>query len=97
MSNPQKVLSDKQIADQLPEGWEFIEGEIVADYKTGDFNAGVKFVQAIGTAADEANHHPDVLLTYPEVTVSLSSHDVNGVTSRDIDLATTINALFDAI
>ncbi len=97
MSNPKKVLSDKQIADQLPQGWEFIEGEIVADFATGDFNTGVSFVQKIGQAADDANHHPDVLLTYPEVTVSLSSHDVSGVTYRDIDLATKINELFDAV
>ncbi|MDR7328462.1 4a-hydroxytetrahydrobiopterin dehydratase [Corynebacterium guangdongense] len=97
MSNPKKVLSEKQIADQLPEGWEFIEGEIVADFKTGDFATGVKFVRAIGDAAERANHHPDVLLTYPEVTVSLSSHDVSGITSRDIDLATQINKLFDSI
>lgn len=97
MSNPKTVLSEKQIADQLPEGWEFIEGEIVADFATGDFNTGVKFVQGIGEAADKANHHPDVLLTYPEVTVSLTSHDVSGVTSRDIDMARTVSDIFSAL
>ena len=97
MSNPKKVLSEKQINEQLPEGWEFIEGEIVADFTTGDFNTGAKFVEGIAQAADAANHHPDVLLTYPEVTVSLSSHDVSGVTSRDIELAQTVNDLFSGL
>lgn len=97
MNNPKKVLSEKQITEQLPEGWEFIEGEIVADFATGDFNTGVTFVERIGKAADEANHHPDVLLTYPEVTVSLTSHDANGVTSRDIDMAKTVNEIFSEI
>ena len=94
MSNPKKVLTEAQINEQLPEGWEYIEGEVVADFKTGDFNAGVEFVQEIGKAADASNHHPDVLLTYPEVTVSLTSHDVSGVTSRDIEMAKIVNKLF---
>ena len=45
---------------------------------------------AVRAAAEEANHHPDITLTYPEVIVTLSSHDVGGITSRDLDLARTI-------
>jgi 4a-hydroxytetrahydrobiopterin dehydratase len=48
-------------------------------------------VDRIGATAEEANHHPDVSLTYPEVIVTLSSHDVGGITSRDIDLARRIS------
>ena len=46
----------------------------------------------IGALAEEANHHPDVDLRYPHVNVTLFSHDVFGVTSRDIDLARAISA-----
>jgi 4a-hydroxytetrahydrobiopterin dehydratase len=48
-------------------------------------------VNRIGASAEKANHHPDLTLTYPQVRVTLSSHDVGGITSRDIDLARTIS------
>lgn len=61
-------------------------------FKTGGFNQGLALVTRIAALADEANHHPDVDLRYPHVNVILFSHDVFGVTSRDIDLARAISA-----
>jgi 4a-hydroxytetrahydrobiopterin dehydratase len=61
-------------------------------FKTGGFNQGLALVTRIASLADEANHHPDVDLRYPHVNVTLFSHDVFGVTSRDIDLARAISA-----
>ena len=62
-----------------------------ARFRTGDFETGLKLVKKIGKAADKADHHPDVDLSYPLVDVRLSSHDAGGVTSRDIDLARQIS------
>ncbi len=73
--------------------WRRLLTGIRARFRTGDFATGVALVDRIGAAADEANHHPDVSLTYPEVKVVLSSHDVGGITSRDIDLARRISGL----
>jgi 4a-hydroxytetrahydrobiopterin dehydratase len=53
----------------------------------------MKLVQAVGEAAEQANHHPDVTLTYPRVDIALASHDVRGITSRDVDLARRISAI----
>ena len=50
----------------------------------------------IAAAAENANHHPDVLWSYNEITVDLSSHDVGGVTQRDTRLAKTISGLAEA-
>jgi 4a-hydroxytetrahydrobiopterin dehydratase len=55
--------------------------------------AGLEFVRRIGLAADEANHHPDLTITYPRVHVLLTTHDAGGLTTRDIDLARTISAI----
>ena len=62
-------------------------------FDTGDFNTGAALVTKIAEAADEANHHPDVDLRYPHLTVSLSSHDVDAITPRDIRLARKISEL----
>ena len=60
---------------------------------TGDFNTGAALVTKIAEAADEMNHHPDVDLRYPHLTVSLMSHDVDAITPRDIRLAHEISEL----
>lgn len=85
--DPKTLLTEDQIAAEGLEGWRLEDGALVATYATGDFATGLKLVNAIGDAAEVANHHPDLTLTYPTVGVLLTSHDSGGVTSRDIDLA----------
>lgn len=84
------VLADaeisKRVADELP-GWTIEGKELVRTYETGDWRMGMLLAGMIGYLAEAANHHPDLLLTYPRVTVRLSSHDVGGITERDLDLA----------
>jgi 4a-hydroxytetrahydrobiopterin dehydratase len=72
--------------------WRQIAGRLKARFRTGDFATGLALVNGIGTAAEAANHHPDILLSFSDVVVSLVSHDVRGITSRDLDLARQISA-----
>jgi len=91
MADPKQTLTPEQIVDAGLTAWRQ-EGEtLTARFTTGDFATGLALVNRIGASAEEADHHPDLLLTYPEVAVTLSSHDVGGITSRDIDLARTID------
>lgn len=71
--------------------WRRLFDTLRARYRTGDFATGLQLVNRIGALAEEANHHPDVDLRYPTVAVTLWSHDVGGVTSRDVDLARLIS------
>ncbi len=87
------VLDGPAIQQEGLADWRVLHGVLHARFETGDFNAGVTLVQAIGAAADEMNHHPDVDLTYPCVDVRLSSHDVGGVTRRDVVLARVISEM----
>jgi 4a-hydroxytetrahydrobiopterin dehydratase len=93
MSDPKQTLrySDVVAAD-IPD-WPFFLERLHARFKTGSFVKGLELVTRITEAAEAANHHPDVVLTYPQVDVTLSSHDVGGVTSRDVDLARQISAI----
>lgn len=56
-------------------------------FRTRDFTAGLELVTAFASAAEEANHHPDLTLRYGTVDVLLYSHDAGGVTDRDRRLA----------
>jgi 4a-hydroxytetrahydrobiopterin dehydratase len=71
--------------------WRRLFEALYARFLTGSFATGVSLVTRIGELADAANHHPDVDLRYPHVNVSLCSHDVFAVTSRDVELARQIS------
>ncbi len=92
-SDDKTPLRGQEIADAGLEGWRKVLDKIVVRFQTGDFNTGAALVTKIAEAADEANHHPDVDLRYPHLTVSLSSHDVGAITARDIRLARRISEL----
>jgi 4a-hydroxytetrahydrobiopterin dehydratase len=80
-------LTGQQIADLDLGGWANLIGGLQTRIRTGDFATGLQVLNAIGAAAEEMNHHPDLDLRYSRIDVRLSSHDAGGVTDRDIRLA----------
>jgi 4a-hydroxytetrahydrobiopterin dehydratase len=74
------------------EDWRALMTSAHARFRTRSFAKGVALVDAIGELADTANHHPDVHLRYATVTVRLTSHDVQGLSERDVALARQISA-----
>jgi 4a-hydroxytetrahydrobiopterin dehydratase len=93
MSDPRARLTATEVREAGLADWRLLGGQIRARFHTGDFATGMGLVNAIADAAERADHHPDVSITYGEVIVSLSSHDVHGITSRDLDLALEVSAL----
>lgn len=73
--------------------WRVLLRALQTSFRTGSMAKGVEFAARIGAAADQANHHPDVTITYPRVHVLLTTHEVNGLSTRDVDLARTISAI----
>lgn len=86
-------LTTRQILDAGLDDWRKLAQALHARFLTGDFAAGLRFVTAVGEAAEAADHHPDVKLTYPFVDLTLISHDVGRITRRDLDLAHRISAI----
>jgi 4a-hydroxytetrahydrobiopterin dehydratase len=73
--------------------WRLLLRSLHARFRTGNFATGLRLVNAIGAAAEQMNHHPDLDLRYPHLDVRLTSHDSGGVTERDLRLARTISEL----
>ncbi|MDI6910280.1 VOC family protein [Nocardioides sp.] len=92
-SDPKQVLRFPQVQAEGLDDWRFFLMKLHARFRTGSFTKGLELVTRITEAAEAANHHPDVVLTYPQVDVDLQSHDVHGVTSRDVDLARRISEI----
>lgn len=86
-------LTSTQVLDAGLDDWRQLARALHARFLTGGFVRGLRFVTAVAEAAEQANHHPDVTLTYPWVDVRLISHDVSQVTQRDIDLARRVSEI----
>lgn len=90
-------LTSAEVSEQAPSGWAQIMGTLRARYRTGDFATGLRLTNLIGESAEQWDHHPDVNLTYRDVVVTLVSHDVRGITSRDLRLARLIAGHAEAL
>lgn len=74
--------------------WRHVGAAICAEFSVGSFAEAGALVSSIARAADEVDHHPDVDLRYPDrVRIALTSHDVGGLTHRDVELARIISTL----
>ena len=88
-------LTDQQIADELASlEWQPADDAIIREWKLPNFPAAIAFVNEIAALAEEADHHPDILVHgYNRVRVTLTTHFVNGLTARDFQLARRIDRL----
>ena len=84
------TLDGRQIAEAGLSGWANLLGGLQTRIHTPDFASGLAVVNAIGAVAEDLDHHPDLDLRYTHLDVRLSSHDVGGVTGRDVRLARKI-------
>jgi 4a-hydroxytetrahydrobiopterin dehydratase len=79
------------------DGWRREPGEhdsIARDFKFADFAAAMAFVQRVGEAAEEANHHPDILLHgWNKVRLTYSTHSAGGLTEADFAQAARVSEL----
>ena len=86
-------LTGQQIADEGLRGWAKLLDGLQTRIHTKDFRTGLAIVTAIGVAAEEMDHHPDITLRYTHVDIRLTSHDTRGVTERDVRLARAITSI----
>ena len=92
-----ELLSEGDVARGL-EGtaWEREGDAIARDLKLADFAAAMAFVNRVAELAEEADHHPDILVHgWNRVRLTLSTHSAGGITQNDLDLARRIDALGD--
>ena len=89
------VLSDDDIRARLSAlpGWSLESGAITKRFSFSDFLGSVMFVNRITGAAEAANHHPDLEISWNKVTVTLVTHSQGGVTDADLAMAATVEGL----
>ena len=77
----------------VPSGWTNDGQALERTFDRGSFNSAIAFVNQVAAIANRLDHHPDIALSWNEVTIRTWSHDVNAITERDAALAREIDAL----
>lgn len=90
------ILSPQEIETKLKKlsGWTAAKNELSKEFERGDFLSVLTFVNKIGVAAEELNHHPDIHIhSWNRVKFILSTHSEGGITELDFALAQKIEEL----
>lgn len=82
-------LTGDQVTAQLEthSSWSEVNDSIQRTFQFKDFVASMKFVNDMADYAERVQHHPDILIRYNKVTLTLSTHDAGGITEKDFDFA----------
>ena len=88
------ALSDQDARKRLTAltGWEIDGDRLRKRYALDSFVAAIAFVNRVAALAEAADHHPDILIEYKHVTLTLTTHDEGGLSARDFSLAASIDA-----
>lgn len=86
------ALTDAEILTRLKTlpGWTHVEGALRREYPTDGWRGSMLVANAIGFICEAADHHADLLVTFPKVSVALSTHSAGGITALDFEVAALI-------
>ena len=87
-----RVLSAAEVDQEDLADWRLLVHSLHGRFLPPDYATGLALVQAVGAAAEAHDHHPDLTLAWGRVDLRLTSHDVRGVTQRDVRLARAVSA-----
>jgi 4a-hydroxytetrahydrobiopterin dehydratase len=94
-----KALSNTEIKKLLSAKrteWTYDETYLTRKLQFKNFVEAFSFMTAVALEAEKMNHHPEWSNVYNSVTINLNSHDANGITQSDFDLAQTIDSIFSS-
>lgn len=90
------MLTSEEIQDRMSQldDWKLEEDKrINKSFKFKNFKEALAFTNKVGELAEEANHHPDIQLSYGRVVVQLETHEGDGLTEKDFNLAKEIDKI----
>jgi len=90
-----RKLSDDELVAELAlvDGWRYDHGQITKSFSFEAYLDGPAFAMRVGEVAEALNHHPDIVIGWRKVKVSVNTHDVDGLSPYDFELARRIDAL----
>jgi 4a-hydroxytetrahydrobiopterin dehydratase len=88
-------LTESEISERLPEakGWERHGDMLVRTWQFPSFRRAIEFVNQLSAVIEKSEHYPDIHVSFRNVQLEISSHDVGGLTARDFALIAEINTI----
>jgi 4a-hydroxytetrahydrobiopterin dehydratase len=80
---------------QRPPDWIDSHGALERTFELPSFSEAIAFVGRVAQAAEEANHHPDISISYRKVTLRWTTHSAGGITDLDYELAARTDELVE--
>ncbi len=89
------ALSSHEIEREIArlDGWRIQEGKLYREFLFRDFPSAFGFMASVALISESMNHHPEWFNVYTTVKVWLNSHEVNGISTMDFELARRMNDL----
>jgi len=83
------VLAESELQARVAgmQGWEVRDGALEKSYDRGDFDGSMAFVNSVAEAANAADHHPDIAISWNTVTLRCLNHSAGGTTEKDVEMA----------
>ena len=90
-----KALTIQEIKNQLKllPSWKYQEGYIQREFEFSSFKKTINFLNEVAYIAEVKDHHPMLINNFNILEIRLSTHDVNGISQKDFDLALDIDNL----
>ena len=90
-----RALTEAEITDQVAslDGWAVEGGKLHREFQFENFVEAFGFMSRAALVAEKMDHHPEWFNVYNRVVVDLATHDVDGISDRDFELAQTMNGL----
>jgi 4a-hydroxytetrahydrobiopterin dehydratase len=79
--------------DEQPQGWRELDGKLHRRFEFADFSQAFAFMTRVAAEAERLDHHPDWSNSWNVVEIDLVTHDAEGITKVDHELAAAIDAV----
>jgi len=88
-------MTDKEVTAEISQlsDWKVVETKLHREFKFPNFVQAFAFMTKVAIIAEKMDHHPELFNVYNSVVIDLTTHDVNGISTLDIELAKKINTL----
>lgn len=95
MNCPKTALSPSEIHERLKAlpDWRFMDNAIERKHEGKTYLEALETLNAIARLSEEADHHPDLLLSWKRLTIRYWTHVAQGVTELDFELAAKVEQL----
>ncbi len=84
------TVSEVEISLRDLVGWQSLNGSIRKEFRFKSYIDGLEFAQSVGKIAEQQNHHPDILIRWRRVEITLSTHSIKGLSPNDFIMAAKV-------